>query len=59
MCRITLILVVLGLIGCGDDKPKNPPQKAGVEVSAPGVNVKAGEKGVEIKAPGVEVKAGQ
>lgn len=32
--EIALCVALLGLIGCGDDKPKKPPQKAGVEVSA-------------------------
>jgi hypothetical protein len=48
-----LVFISLGLIGCADNS-----QPAGVNVSAPGVEVKVGPEGTSVAAPGVNVNAG-
>jgi len=58
MWRAGVGLVVCLGMGCGNQETPKAESK-GVEVNAPGVNVKAGEKGTEVKAPGVNVKAGE
>ena len=58
MRRVGVGLIVCLSLGCGDQAPQKTESK-GVEVNAPGVNVKVGEKGTDVKAPGVNVKAGE
>jgi hypothetical protein len=58
MGRVVLGMVVCLSMGCGNQQTPKAESK-GVEVNAPGVNVKVGEKGTEVKAPGVNVKAGE
>jgi hypothetical protein len=51
----TLLTCALVLTGCAKEEPK--PKPGGVEVNAPGVNIKIGpDGGAEVKAPGTEVK---
>jgi len=54
-----MVLVVLA--GCSSSPPPPPPPappptKSGVEVHAPGTDVKVGQGGVDVKAPGADVQ---
>jgi hypothetical protein len=51
-----MVLVVLA--GCSSSPPPAapPPAKSGVEVHAPGTDVKVGQGGVDVKAPGADVQ---
>jgi hypothetical protein len=49
--------VLLGsLSACNEPAPQAPPPKSGIEVKAPGVDIKIDKEGANIKAPGAEVK---
>jgi hypothetical protein len=51
-----LTLAGIGLAGCSQQQPD--PAGGNVNISAPGVDIKAGPNGAEVSAPGVNVKAG-
>ena len=53
-----LSISLVWLTGCGKEESKTDQKKGGsVEIHAPGISIKAGDKGSEINAPGVKVKA--
>lgn len=53
-----LSISVLWMTGCGKEEPKSDTKKGGsVEIHAPGISIKSGDKGAEINAPGMKVKA--
>jgi hypothetical protein len=61
--RIATLAIIVSLacaLGC-ETKPKTdapPPQEGGgIEVQAPGVDVKVDKEGVDVKAPGADVEA--
>lgn len=62
----SLVLICAGfLAGCNEPAPKTPPApppaKSGIEIKAPGVDIKIdkdkdGGADVDVKAPGADVK---
>ena len=60
--RGSLVMLLLASLlashGCAKTEP--PGQKGGLEIHAPGVDIKINKQdGVNVKAPGTEVHAGQ
>ena len=62
-----VLAALFSLAGCSSEPPPAtppstpavappPPAGSGVEVHAPGVDVKAGKDGVDVKAPGTDVE---
>ncbi len=51
-------LLVALLTGCSNSSPpaSPPTEKKGIEVHAPGVDVKVDKEGVDVKAPGADVE---
>jgi hypothetical protein len=55
-----ICVAVALMAGCGKEEKAAPKQQGGgVEVNAPGVNIKADEKGAEVTIPGGGVKVKQ
>ena len=53
---IAIVFASLSLAGCEGQKSAPPADnKGGVEVHAPGVDVKAGQGGVDVNAPNTNV----
>jgi hypothetical protein len=52
-----ICVAVVLMAGCGKEEKAPPKQPGGgVEVNAPGVNIKADEKGAKVTVPGGGVK---
>jgi hypothetical protein len=57
---VGIFAAALLLAGCSkEDKTPTKQQAGGVEINAPGVNIKANEKGAEVNVPGGGVKVNQ
>ena len=58
MNRILLVLFSASLLNAGCTKEQPKPEKGGIQINVPGVNVKVGDGGVSVDAPGASVKTG-
>jgi hypothetical protein len=58
MRPLVFAFLFVALIGCGQQPPPPAPNKGGINITAPGVNITVDPQGgANIQAPGVNVQA--